>query len=429
MPIPSSTTDSESGRTALRLAKYSFGVGDRFAHQAMAQLRACILAARDGIEVVPVWNKSFREHSIVGSKPRQVREAAEAAVREAGWEGAFHIDADHITVETVGDFLQYSDYFTLDIASAIGQPAEDHEIGGFVARHAEVLHQAVVPGLDAGLELSVEAVRGIGRKYLFAVQEAGRIYRHIAALKGEGRFITEVSMDETDSPQTPGDLLVILAALADQGVPLQTIAPKFSGRFNKGIDYVGDPARFEEEFRAHTAVIAHAVRTYGLPRNLKLSVHSGSDKFSLYGAIRRALQDFDTGVHVKTAGTTWLQELTGLAEDGGEGLEMAKDIYVEAHMHRAELCAPYAAVVDIDVASLPSPSSVRSWSAEQYVAALRNDPGCLAFNPSLRQLLHVAFKVAAHLGERFYAMLDACSETIARNVTTNLERHIKQIFP
>jgi hypothetical protein len=76
-----STTISESGRRALRLAKYSFGVSDRFAPQEMAQLRACILAAGDGIEVVPVWNKSFREHSIVSSKPRQVREATAAAVR------------------------------------------------------------------------------------------------------------------------------------------------------------------------------------------------------------------------------------------------------------------------------------------------------------------------------------------------------------
>ncbi len=122
----------------------------------------------------------------------------------------------------------------------------------------------------------------IAGKYLFAVQDAGKIYRHIAKAKGEGKFITEVSMDETDSPQTPPELLIILAAIADEKIPLQTIAPKFTGRFNKGVDYVGDVAQFEREFNEDLAVIAHAVLRYGLPENLKLSVHSGSDKFSIY---------------------------------------------------------------------------------------------------------------------------------------------------
>ena len=98
----------------------------------------------------------------------------------------------------------------------------------------------------------------------------------------------------------------LLAALADEKVRAQTIAPKFTGRFNKGVDYVGDLAQFEREFSDDLAVIAHAVARYGLPANLKLSVHSGSDKFSLYPIIRRALARTGAGVHLKTAGTTWL---------------------------------------------------------------------------------------------------------------------------
>ena len=81
------------------------------------------------------------------------------------------------------------------------------------------------------------------------MQDAGKIFRHIAEKKGAEQFIAEVSMDETDTPQTPPELLVILAALADEKVPAQTIAPKFTGRFNKGVDYVGDLAQFEREFR------------------------------------------------------------------------------------------------------------------------------------------------------------------------------------
>ncbi len=236
-------------------------------------------------------------------------------------------------------------------------------------------------------------------------------------------------MDETDSPQTPAELLVILAAVADEGIPAQAIAPKFTGRFNKGVDYVGDPVQFESEFRSDVAAIAQAIQVYHLPAALKLSIHSGSDKFSIYPAIHRALRDFGVGVHVKTAGTTWLEEVIGLAEAAGEGLALAKEIYAQAYAHRDELCAPYATVIDIDRAALPAPHQVQGWSSPQYVNALRHDPNCADYNPSFRQLLHVGYKIAAQLGERYLEMLDACEPSIARNVTTNLyERHVKPIF-
>ncbi len=160
-------------------------------------------------------------------------------------------------------------------------------------------------------------------------------------------------MDETDSPQTPVELLIILAALADERLPIQTIAPKFTGRFNKGVDYVGDLAKFEQEFSDDIAVLAFAIEQYGFPANLKLSIHSGSDKFSLYAPIHNLLKKSGAGVHLKTAGTNWLEELIGLAEAGGDGLKIAKEIYREAYSHRQELCEPYAAVIDIDPAQLP----------------------------------------------------------------------------
>jgi hypothetical protein len=272
-------------------------------------------------------------------------------------------------------------------------------------------------------------VRRIAGKYLFAAQEAGRIYRRVESARGAGTFITEVSMDETDTPQVPAELLVILAALADEGVPAQTVAPKFTGRFNKGVDYVGDLARFEAEFRGDLAVIAHAVQAYALPPNLKLSVHSGSDKFSIYPAINRALRDFDAGVHLKTAGTTWLEECIGLAEHGGPGLELAQEIYARAFAHREELCAPYVTVIDIDPARLPEPARVARWSSAEFVRALRHDERCPGYNPSFRQLVHVGYKVAAQLGQRYLDLLDECREAIARNVTGNLfERHIEPLF-
>ena len=413
----------------LTLSKFSVGVGDRFAHQAKAQLRACIKLAEQGTEVVPVWNKSNREHLIIGSEPASVRAAADAAVRELGWTRPYHVDADHIRLETVDRFLAPSDFFTIDVADFIGKPTEPSAVQAFLERHPELLGKISIAGVEEPFATTIAQLEQTAAKYLWAVQEAGRIYRHIANAKGEGSFITEVSMDETDRPQTPPELLVILAAISDEKIPVQTIAPKFTGRFNKGVDYVGDIVQFEKEFNDDLAVLAHATKQYALPQNLKLSVHSGSDKFSIYAPIRRALQRFNAGVHIKTAGTTWLEELIGLAEAGGDGLELAKDVYRDAFDHADELCAPYAAVIDINVKKLPTPEEVRRWSSAEYVAALRHDPRSPHFNPHIRQLLHVGYKVAAKMGHRYLKLLEQCESSIARNVTGNLyERHLKPLF-
>ncbi len=396
------------------LGKYSLGVGDRFAHQAEAQLHACLLAQKQGVEIIPVWNKSNREHNIIGSEPASVRAAADSAVRNLGWNRAYHVDADHINFETVDRFLDASDFFTIDVADWIGKPASAAQIEAFAARH---------PEFDRNFAAATAA------KYLAAITEAGRIYRKIEAAKGKENFIPEVSMDETDSPQTPAELLIILTAIADEKIPIQTIAPKFTGRFNKGVDYQGNVEKFTKEFSDDIATIAQAVEKYDLPRNLKLSVHSGSDKFSIYRPIRETLRKTGAGVHLKTAGTTWLEELIGLAEAGGDGLALAKEIYAHTYEQREALCAPYAAVIDIDPQRLPAPSVVAAWNSEQFVSALRHDQANPAFNSHLRQLLHVGFKVAAKLGRRYLDLLEKFETVVAKNVTENLfERHIRPVF-
>jgi hypothetical protein len=413
----------------LQLGKYSIGVGDRFAHQGKAQLRACMLAAEQGVTIIPVWNKSNREHTIIGSEPTETRAEADAAVRALGWKHEYHVDADHINLKTVERFLDPCDFFTIDVADMIGQPAERADVDRFVKSHPELTGELRIPGIERSFRGSAETTAQIANKYLAAVQEAARIYRHIEAIRGRGNFIPEVSMDETDSPQTPVELLVILAAIADAGIPIQTIAPKFTGRFNKGVDYQGDLDRFSQEFADDLAVIAFAIARYGLPANLKLSVHSGSDKFSIYGPMRRAMGKANAGVHLKTAGTNWLEELIGLAESGGEGLALAKEIYAQAYSHREELCAPYAAVIDIHPSALPAPDAVSKWPPEEFVFALRHDPGNPAYNSSFRQLLHVGFKVAAKLGGRYLRMLESAEPAISKNVTENLyARHIRPLF-
>jgi hypothetical protein len=412
----------------LTLPRFTFGVGDRFAHQAEAQLAAFERLAADGVVVSPVWNKSNREHTFIGSEPASVRAAAIAAVAGRKWPHPWFVDADHIRLETVDRFLDSSDFFTIDVADSIGKPAAEADVAAFLAKHPELTAPLTIPGIAAPVPLSAETSGTVARCYLLACREAGEIFRHIRAKRGDGVAI-EVSMDETDAAQTPRELLVILALLADEGVPLQTIAPKFTGRFNKGVDYVGDLAGFEKEFSDDVAVLAYAANRYGLPKNLKLSVHSGSDKFSLYPIIRRIVERTGAGLHLKTAGTTWLEEMIGLAEAGGDGLALAKEIYAYAYGHVDEFCAPYATVIDIDRAKLPPPAEVASWSGPQLAAALRHVPANPAFNPHMRQLVHVSFKVAAKQGKRYTDLLVANRDVVAKQVTEHIsDRHLKPLF-
>ncbi len=388
-----------------------------------------MLAKQAGAAITPVWNKSNREHLIVGSEPDQVRSAADAAARALKWQGAHHVDADHINLDTVDRFIAGSDFYTIDVADDIGQAAAPEDVAAFIERHPELIGELTIAGIATPLSVTRDDVERIANTFLAAVQKAATIYQHIADQKGADHFATEISMDETELPQTPVDLLVILVAIADHNVPVQTIAPKFTGRFNKGVDYVGDLAQFEIEFISDLAVIAHAIEAYNLPVSLKLSVHSGSDKFSIYPLIRAALAKFNGGLHIKTAGTTWLEEVIGLAEAGGDGLALAKDIYAQALSHAEELCAPYATVIDIDTKQLPSAEAVAGWSSTDFVSAIRHDQTNARYNQHMRQLLHVGFKIAAKMGDRYLIALKTFEAVISKNVTENLfERHMKPLF-
>ncbi|MGB8354004.1 MAG: tagaturonate epimerase family protein [Chthoniobacteraceae bacterium] len=412
-----------------KIEKYTFGMGDRFAHEGHAQLQAVLTAREAGLDVYPVWNKSNREHTIVKSKPDDLRAEADDAVAALGWKESYYVDADHIGLKTVDGFIAASNFYTLDVADFTGKPADVNTIADFVKKMAKYTGSLSIPGIAQPFALDENAVRAAATKFLLAAQEAGRIYRHIEEKKGRDNFVTEVSVDETDTPQTPVELFLILAMLAGEGVPAQTVAPKFTGRFNKGVDYVGNIAQFEKEFDEDLAVIAFAIREFSLPETLKLSVHSGSDKFSLYPIINRLIKKHNAGLHVKTAGTTWLEEVIGLAEAGGEGLGIAKEIYAGAYPKAVDLIAPYAPVVDIEIAKLPSPEEVAGWSSEKFVSVLRHDQSCPAYDAQFRQFIHVAFKVAAQLGDRYTDALKKHRAIIARNVTHNLlERHILPIF-
>lgn len=413
----------------MELGKFSIGIGDRFAHQGVAQLRAIMKANESGLEISPVWNKSNREHIYVHSHPSDVRKEADVAVAALGYKEKYFVDADHINLSTVAPFVETADFFTLDVAAFIGKPSSEADVNKFVASCSKYMGALQIQGMQEPLQVTESLLREIAAKFLAATQQAADIYQYLLEKKGKGNFVTEVSMDEVESPQTPVDMLFILKMLADKGVPAQTIAPKFTGRFNKGVDYKGDLQQFAREFEEDVLVIDYAVKEFGLPKELKLSVHSGSDKFSIYPIMADIIKKYDKGLHLKTAGTTWLEEVIGLAKAGGEGLDLAKQIYANSYNRKDELCAPYADVIEIDGSALPSVEEVNSWSSEKYVNTLRHIPDHPDYNANFRQLIHVAYKVAAEMGETYTKLLKKYADVIGGCVEENIyDRHLKRLF-
>ncbi len=147
-------------------------MSDRFAHQGRAQLQACVLAAKEGVDVVPVWNKSNREHMFIGTEPSSLRAEADAAVKALGWKNPYHVDADHIRLETVDRFIAPSDFFTIDVADSIGKPADAKDVKAFVDRHPELTGKVSIPNIDHALEISRAEVERVANKFLLAVQDA-----------------------------------------------------------------------------------------------------------------------------------------------------------------------------------------------------------------------------------------------------------------
>jgi tagaturonate epimerase len=413
----------------MKLDKYSLGIGDRFGLQGVPQLRALQMAAERGTQVSPVWNKSHREHEIVGTHPGDTRREADGAVGELGWRGAYFVDADHIGAATVDRFMDCCDFFTIDVADFIGSSASPDAVRSYIRTMVPLAGGIRIPGLEEPITVDERFLGAVAGRYLNAVQEAGRVHRRILSGRKGREFVLEVSLDESDVPQSPEELLFILGAIAAEGIPIQTIAPKFTGSFLKGVDYIGDVGIFAKEFERDIAVVGFAARTFHLPEDLKLSVHTGSDKFSLYPLMHRAIRKFDAGLHLKTAGTTWVEEVIALAEAAGEGLRIAKEIYTLSFDRFDELSGPYRKVISIDRSKLPSPAEVASWPAEAFAGALRHDPLHTGFSTDFRQLIHVGYKVAAEMGTRFTELLRHQAESVGRNVTHNIyHRHLVPLF-
>ena len=411
----------------MKLGKFSIGVGDRFSHQGKAQLRAIMKANKSGLEINPVWNKSNREHTYVYSEPVDTRKEADDAVKALGYKGAYFVDADHINLSTVDRFIDVSDFFTLDVASFIGKPSAQEDVDKFITSCKKYMGDLHIPGIEKPISVTKELLEDIAHKFLSATQQAADIYQYWW-IKRCRNFITEVSMDEVENRKLRWKCCSYSKCWQTRSSRTNH-SSKFTGRFNKGVDYVGDLKQFAKEFEEDVLVIDFAVKEFGLPEELKLSVHSGSDKFSIYPIMAEVINRYDKGLHLKTAGTTWLEEVIGLAKAGGDGLALAKKIYANSLNRKDELCAPYADVIDIDGSKLPTIEEVNAWTSEQYQNALRHIPEHPEYNSNFRQLIHVAYAVAAELGKEYTDLLVKYEDIVGGCVEENIyERHLKRLF-
>jgi hypothetical protein len=295
----------------------SLGLGDRLGLATPGHARAL-----KGTGLAPCFcQQSIREMTRTGRSPRQVMSAAVLGAMEAGWRGGFGADADHLKTTEDIEYCREAGFtmFTFDPGDHVDSAAAPLEGRALEERYARLPWDAMeCSGEDCrrayagrsetlcgGLRLTIaesDALRA-AVKYGRAVAHVTRMYRYLASTAGAGSFEVEVSVDETDSPTTVAEHFYVASELSRLGVRWVGLAPRFVGRFEKGVDYIGDLGELKAALAGHAAV----ARTLG---PYKLSIHSGSDKFSVYPLAAEACRNM---VHVKTAGTSYLEALRTLA--------------------------------------------------------------------------------------------------------------------
>ncbi|MFT3895408.1 MAG: tagaturonate epimerase family protein [Anaerolineales bacterium] len=284
----------------------SFGFGDRLGLATLGHI-----AAVRSTKFAPIFaQQSVRENARTGRTPQQVMNDAKCAVDASKWDAPWGADADHLkSMEELPQFVDAGyTFFTVDPGEHVDNVADTDPV--------EVLNQKVAAfnwedlsalylsgnGEQAWGKFDAESLMRAVVKYGKAIQHAATMFKRLSELKNEFDF--EVSVDETDSPTTPLEHFFIVNELTRNGVRFTSLAPRFIGRFEKGVDYIGDLQALDAELAKHAAVTAY-FGTY------KLSLHSGSDKFSVYPLIAKY---WGERIHVKTAGTSYLEALRVLAK-------------------------------------------------------------------------------------------------------------------
>jgi tagaturonate epimerase len=400
----------------------SGGFGDRLGRATPGHIRALRSA---GGNIAPVFaQQSMREMARTGRTPAGVLDDATWGVFHEGWTGGFGTDADHLKTTDDVDVCLAAGFtgFTIDpgehvwsgadqapaadVQAAVGQlpwgALEDTE-PSLVARYAG--RRFDVGGATVAFER--EDVLRAAAKYGKAVAHVVRMYRHLLGAAGEGRFEVEVSVDETDSPTSHAEHYYVASELRRLGVKWIGLAPRYVGRFEKGVDYIGDLGAFERDLEVH----AHISRALG---PYKLSLHSGSDKFAIYPMIAAHCRGF---VHLKTAGTSYLEALRAVAQLDPE---FFREIYAFCRGRYDTDKASYHVSARLEAAPA---------AEEVFAAALPS----LLDQFDARQILHVTFgSVLTERGsdgrrrfyDRFMAVLDARPDVYSACLERHFGRHL-----
>jgi hypothetical protein len=390
----------------------SFGFGDRLGIATPGHIRAVRAAGGD---LAPIFaQQSIREMERTGRDPLRVLSDATWGVFAEGWRAGFGADADHLKTPADVDACVAAGYtfFTFDPGAHVDPTADSQPASALRASldalpwdalddtAGRMLDRYSGRVLDLGERaprIDEEAAARAAVKYGKAVAHVAALYRHLSARSSD--FEVEVSVDETETPTTHAQHAYVASELRRLGVRWVSLAPRYVGRFEKGVDYVGEVAAFEADVAAHAA-IARRLGPY------KLSLHSGSDKFRVYGALARQAGDL---VHVKTAGTSYLEALrTVAALDAG----LLRDIYGFARRRYEEDRATY--IVSATLEKAPAPDGL----ADSDVSSLLDDWNA-------RQVLHVTFgSVVQRFGGRLLALLRAHPEAYDANLERHLGRHV-----
>jgi hypothetical protein len=290
--------------TSLALAP-SFGFGDR-----LGLATAGHIASVRGTKFAPVFaQQSVRENSRTGRTPQQVMDAAKRAVDAAKWDLPWGADADHLkTLDDIPAFVEAGyTFFTVDPGEYVDNSADTDSLEMLERKVASVNWEELSElylhdGGHVGSQFDAQSLMRAAAKYGKAIQHAVAMFKRLSQLKDHFDF--EVSIDETDSPTKSIEHFFIAKELTRKDVKFTSLAPRFIGRFEKGVDYIGDLNILDAELAKHAAVTSH-FGTY------KLSLHSGSDKFSVYPLVAK---HWGERIHVKTAGTSYLEALRVLAK-------------------------------------------------------------------------------------------------------------------
>lgn len=398
----------------------SVGFGDRLGLSTpghVRAMRATLQRASRPTDIVPIFaQQSVRENARTGRMPQQVLDDATWGLFQAGWREPWGADADHLKTTTDVDEFIAAGYtlYTVD-------PGDHVDSGAHTAPPAEVeakvqalpwgtledtardmAHRYLDRSFDLGeawFTLDQETLWRAAAKYGRAIAHTVRMYRHLAARMQEGDFELEVSVDETEAPTSLEEHVFVATELRRLGVRWVSLAPRYIGRFEKGVDYIGDLGEFEAELAKHAA-IARALGPY------KLSIHSGSDKFSIYPIVARLTEGL---VHLKTAGTSYLEALRALAQADPA---LFRQVLAFARARYGEDRATYH--VSAQLANVPAADALGNADL----------PGLLD-QFDARQVLHVTFgSVLDRFGDRLLATLWEHEERYHTLLESHFRRHL-----